>query len=208
MIILLLLTLLIYFVSRFTIKEIFIFFRKIFPSNKPVYALLSLIYLPGTLVHETAHFVTALLLLLPVKSLSLFPSFTDNEIKLGEVRYEKRDFIRGALVGIAPYFFGLGILSAIFIYNQFPNSNFWLSVLYSYLIFSISSNMFSSKKDLEGIILILPVAAIILIIFYIFDIKLNLDSVMVLLDKINHNLLFVLGINIFIFLAFKLLNKK
>lgn len=207
MIILLLLTIFIYLISRLTVKEIYIFFRRIFSSNKPVYAILSLIFLPGTIVHETAHFVTALVLLLPVKSMTLFPSFEGNEIKLGEVRYEKRDLLRGVLVGIAPFFFGLAILFALFIFKIFPNDNIWLNIVFGYLIFSVSSNMFSSKKDLEGIAFLIPVTILIIMIFYIFNIQLNLSTFNDLLAKVNYYLAIVSAINLIFFILFKIINS-
>ncbi|PIQ72930.1 hypothetical protein COY13_02420 [Candidatus Roizmanbacteria bacterium CG_4_10_14_0_2_um_filter_36_35] len=207
MIVLLLLTLSVYLISRLTIKEIFIFFRKFFSTSPLIYIILSLIYLPGTVVHESAHFITALLLLLPVQSMSIFPSFSENEIKLGEVKFIKRDFLRGILVGIAPFFFSLTLLSAIFIYHIFPNTNLWLNILFGYLIFSISSNMFSSSKDLEGIVLLVPLIILAFIIFYVFDIRLNLYSFNNLLGKINYYLIFVLVINLFFFLVFKVINR-
>lgn len=207
MIILLLLTLFIYFVSKFTIKEIYIFLRRIIPSNKPVFIILSLIYLPGTIVHETAHFLTALFLLLPVKSMTFFPEFEGNEIKLGEVKFERRDFFRGAMVGIAPFFFGLGLLFSAFFFKLFPNSDFWLNILFGYLVFSVSSNMFSSKKDLEGILFLVPLVILIIMIFYIFNIQLNLNIVDGLLNKVNYYLAMVTGVNLFFFIIFKIINN-
>jgi len=207
MIVLLLLTLAVYLISRLTVKEIFIFLRKFFSTNSPIYIILSLIYLPGTIVHETAHFITALLLLLPVQSMAVFPSFKENEIKLGEVKFQRRDFLRGILVGIAPFFFSLILLFAIFIYHIFPSTNLWLNILFGYLIFSISSNMFSSGRDLEGIVLLVPLIILAIIIFYVFDIRLNLYSFNNLLGKINYYLIFVLLINLFFFLVFKIINR-
>lgn len=208
MIVFLLLSLSIYWVSKLIVKEVVIFLRKFFSSNTPIYIILSLIYLPGTIVHEAAHFITALLLILPVKSMTVFPSFYEGEIKLGEVRFEKRDVFRGIIVGIAPFFFGLATLSAFFVFHLFPNVNFWLNIVFGYLIFSISSNMFSSKQDLEGLIFLIPLMALILAIFYIFDIKLNLFLFNQILDKIDYYLFFVLCINIVFSLIFKVINYK
>jgi len=99
------------------------------------------------------------------------------------------------------------LLSAIFIYHIFPNTNLWLNILFGYLIFSISSNMFSSSKDLEGIVLLVPLIILAFIIFYVFDIRLNLYSFNNLLGKINYYLIFVLVINLFFFLVFKVINR-
>jgi hypothetical protein len=196
----------IYIISKLTIKEFFLFLRKFFHTDFPVFLLISFIFLPGTVIHETAHFLTALLLILPVKSMTVFPKWDNNEIKLGEVLYIKKDFLRAIMVGIAPVFFGIGILFSIFYFKIFPANNIWLNILYSYVIFSISANMFSSKQDLKDLALIIPVILLLIVIFYIFNIKINISGINVIMNKINLYIFFVLIINSALFGFTKLLN--
>ncbi|MFA6081101.1 MAG: hypothetical protein WC741_01710 [Patescibacteria group bacterium] len=196
----------IYIISRLILKELFSLLRKFFRSDFSVFSIISLLFLPGTIIHETAHFITALFLILPVKSMTVFPKWDDNEIKLGEVLYIKKDFLRAILVGIVPVFFGIGILFAIFYFKIFPANNIWLNVLYSYVIFSISANMFSSKQDLKDLVLIIPVLLLLIIIFYVFNIKINMQSVNVIINKINLYVFFVLIIDVVLFSFTKLLN--
>ncbi len=206
MIVFLLQIIVIYIISKLTIKELFLFLRKFFQTDFPVFLLVSFIFLPGTIIHETSHFITALLLILPVKSMTIFPKWDNNEIKLGEVLFVKKDFLRAILVGIAPVFFGIGILFLLFFYQIYPSNNLGLNILYSYLIFSISANMFSSKQDLKDLILITPVALLVMVLFYVFDIKINTDFINVIMNKVNLYIFFVLIINVFLFSFFKLLN--
>jgi len=168
--------------------------------------IVSLIFLPGTLIHESAHFLTALFLLLPVKSMTIFPRWDDREIKLGEVLFVKKDFLRAILVGVAPVFFGIGILFAIFFYHIYPSNNLGLNIIYSYIIFSISANMFSSKQDLKDLALIIPVIILVIMIIYIFNIKIDLSSINVIMNKVNLYIFFVLLIDIFLFGIIKLSN--
>lgn len=206
MIVFLLQIIVIYIISKLTIKELFLFLRKFFQTDYPVFLLVSFIFLPGTIIHETAHFITALFLILPVKSMTIFPKWDSNEIKLGEVTFIKKDFLRTILVGIAPVFFGIGILFSLFYFNIYPANNIGLNIVYSYLIFSISANMFSSKQDLKDLVLIVPVILLLIVIFYVFDIKINMSSINVIMNKVNLYIFFVLIIDIFLFGFIKLLN--
>jgi len=206
MIVFLLQIIIIFIVSRLILKELFLLLRKFFKTDFPVFLLVSLIFLPGTIIHESAHFITALFLILPVKSMTVFPKWDNNEIKLGEVLFIKKDFLRAILVGIAPVFFGVGILFSLFYFHIYPTNNLGLNILYSYLIFSISANMFSSKQDLKDLALIIPVIMLLVIVFYVFDIKINIGSLNVIMNKINLYIFFVLIVNTVLFLFTKLLN--
>ncbi len=207
MIVFLLQIIAIYIISRLILKELFLFLRKFFSTDFPVFILVSFIFLPGTIIHETAHFITALFLILPVKSMSVFPKWDNNEIKLGEVLFVKKDFLRAILVGIAPIFFGIGILFSLFYFHIYPANNIGLNILYSYLVFSISANMFSSKQDLKDLLLVIPVIVLLIIIFYVFDIKINMNSINVIMNQINSYIFFVLIIDIVLFGVLKLLNR-
>lgn len=206
MIVFLLQIIAIYIISKLIVKELFIFLRKFFQTDFPVFFIVSLIFLPGTIIHEAAHFITALLLILPVKSLTIFPKWENNEIKLGEVLYIKKDFLRAILVGIAPVFFGIGILFSLFYFHIYPANNIWLNILYSYLVFSVSANMFSSSQDLKDLALIIPVILPLIVIFYVLDIKINIGNLDVIMSKINFYIFFVLVINTVLFSFTKLLN--
>jgi hypothetical protein len=117
--------------------------------------LLSLIVLPGTLVHEMAHLLVAGVTLVPVGDISLMPEIKENGVKLGHVEIQKTDFFRRALIGFAPVFVGIGILvggiafanSQFFSQGSYP---IWLILVLFYLTVVIGNTMFSSRKDLEG----------------------------------------------------------
>lgn len=206
MIVFLLLIVIIYIITQLIIKELFLLLRKFFKSDFLTFALISLLFLPGTIIHESAHFLTALFLILPVKSMTIFPRWDENEIKLGEVLFIKKDFLRAILVGIAPIFFGIGILFSLFYFHIYPANNLGLNILYSYLIFSISANMFSSKQDLKDLLWITPVIIVVVMLFYVFDIKINMNTVNVIMNKVNLYISFVLILDIVLFGFTRLLN--
>lgn len=124
-------------------------------SHKVSVWLLSIIFLPGTLIHEMAHLLTAGVLLVGVGEISLLPEIKEEGVKLGHVEIQKTDPIRRMLIGFAPVFVGLAILAGIIFYssaNFFQKGDYpiWLIAVMCYLMVVIGNTMFSSKKDLEG----------------------------------------------------------
>jgi len=164
----------IFFLSRQNIKKLFFIFKKILSHKKnyhqkTIYKIISFIFLPGTIIHELSHFFAAIVLFLPVKDIQIFPKFEEGQIKLGHVLYVKKDFLRGILVGVAPFFGALFLFFGLSFFNLFPNKNLGINVALIYLIFTVSSLMFSSKQDLVDIGYLIPFLLFLLIIVYIFQ---------------------------------------
>ncbi len=201
-----------FFISRQTIRSLFYFFRYFIKNDNFVFSIISLIFFPGTIVHEFGHFFMALLLMLKVEEIRIFPQWKNNQIKLGSVIYRKKDLLRAILVGIAPVFTGLGVFLWIAYFKFFPYKNLLINLFFAYLIFSISSTMFSSRQDLKDILYLIPFSIIIGGIIYIFNInilnlliKFNILEIGIsIVNQINLYLLFSIIINIFIFLFIKL----
>ncbi|OGK08535.1 hypothetical protein A2767_05560 [Candidatus Roizmanbacteria bacterium RIFCSPHIGHO2_01_FULL_35_10] len=214
--VLILLLITLFFISRNTINQLFFFLRRFFKNDKTVFSIISFIFFPGTTIHELAHFFAAIILFLRVRDIKVFPEWKDNHLKLGHVLYEKKDFLRGVLVGLAPLFVGLLFFLALFGWKLFPNQNVFLNILIVYLIFVISSTMFSSKQDLIDLIYIPPVLILIGGIIYVFDIKIDIvfrndnlrQSVVAFLTQINFYLLLSLVIHITTTLAIKFFLKR
>ncbi|MEK7070376.1 MAG: hypothetical protein AAB966_01075, partial [Patescibacteria group bacterium] len=129
-------------------QMIWIAFHKIIGSTFGSNILLSLLFFPGTVLHEIAHFSFCILLMLPVKEVKVLPEFHHHQIKLGSVSYIKKGIFRPIIVGIAPLFFGLGFLWYIVRFQYFPSPSLIQTAIFSYLIFAVSSTMFSSKQEL------------------------------------------------------------
>ncbi|NMB84181.1 hypothetical protein GYA28_02725 [Candidatus Roizmanbacteria bacterium] len=203
--------LLIFFVSRLTINNIFYFLRRFTKNEKLIFSLVSLFFLPGTLLHEIAHFFGAMVMMLKVHQVTVFPTWHDDYIKLGSVVYEKKDFLRGVIVGIFPFVFGTGFFWLVAKFKLFPQPNLLLNVLWIYLFFNISSTMFSSKQDLIDIVYILPVLVIVAGFVYIFNIDvvgiLNSpkirDNLLDFTREVNYYLTMSLGINLGLLVIFK-----
>lgn len=164
---------LIFFLSRLTINELFRFLRMFFRKEKIIYILVSFLFFPGTIVHEMGHFMAATILNLRVHEVRLLPQWEKNRIKLGSVLYEKKDFLRGVLVGIAPIFFGLIFFWFLAKFHLFPSDSLLENIIFGYIVFAVSSTMFSSKQDLVDFVLIIPVIIIIVGVIYVFNINLD-----------------------------------
>lgn len=193
-----------YIFSRAVVKQLYSFFDIFIKSQKLVFLLVSILYFPGTIIHEMSHFFAAIILFLNVKDIRIFPEFEDDHIRLGSVVFEKRDFVRGILVGIAPFIFAMLIFFTISAYSLYPTTNMGLNILFGYLIFAISSTMFSSKKDIVDLIYIVPLAIIIIGAVYLFDLNIfsliKSESINKIIfgffEKVNFYLFFSLVINI------------
>ncbi len=143
-----------YILSRIFIQRLFIFLYRFTRSREKAALFLGLIFLPGTFIHEIAHFITALFLLVPVGDLNLIPEIQEDGIKLGSVGVGRTDFIRGSLIGLAPILVGGGIFFAAISFTLSHNnlSNPWIVGTLIYLIFQITHTMFSSRRDLYAVL--------------------------------------------------------
>ncbi|MCS6956701.1 MAG: hypothetical protein NZM02_02545 [Patescibacteria group bacterium] len=211
--ILLFLTLIIsiFIANQISLKKLYLFFLKTFKSEKTAKIIITILFFPGTIIHELSHFLTAIILFQKIHSFEILPSFEKNQLILGSVRYYKTDFLRGIIIGIAPFFVGLLSLYCLNYFNIFPAGNIGLNIFFGYLVFVISSTMFSSKKDLVDLIYIIPLILIILFAFYIFNLRLEINPKIIeeivfnisqFLKPINLYLLLSLIINLFVILIF------
>jgi len=129
----------------------------------------ALIFFPGVVLHETSHFLMAVLLRVETGGFSLLPHpMPDGRLQLGYVETERVDVLRDSLVGAAPLIAG-GLFvayAAIYRLDMLPlwdvlrNGQFdlfWLGVtllpkvpdfwLWFYLTFAVSSTMLPSSSD-------------------------------------------------------------
>lgn len=148
-------------------------FLKLTKNHKVTVHILSILFLPGTIVHELSHLLVAGILMVPVGDIDLLPEVEGETVKLGSVQIGRTDPFRRILIGVAPLVLGLSALIGLIYFNKDSLLHFspvWLSILVVYLIFQITNTMFSSKKDLEGALVfigaILTVAIIIVLTLY------------------------------------------
>lgn len=141
-------------------------------SEKAAVILFSILFFPGILIHELAHWLMAKLLFVPTSSMEFIPQIQGGSIKLGSVSIAKTDPLRRLLIGVAPVWLGLSILLGTLwciqtYFQYFTFYPWWIWLGLGYMVFVIGSTMFSSRKDLEGSLGIVIGLGLIVALLYI-----------------------------------------
>lgn len=210
--------LLLFFLSRVLTKELSIVFLKITKSKKITVYLLSLLFLPGTILHEMSHFFSAILLFVKTGEIGLFPQVEEDHVKLGKVAIYETDFIRRFIIGVAPFIIGNIVIFSMlsfFIDNNFL-SNPLLIFLLIYALFAIGNTMFSSKQDLKGILELFIFLIVIFVFLYILGLRLSQinfnfleqNSIKKITKEASIFISFPVLIDFFLIFVFRLFNKK
>lgn len=147
--------------------------------------LYSLPLLPGIIVHELSHALTAALLGVPVGRISVRPKRAGQRVQLGFVPIEKTDVVRASIIGLAPLVigsvvvvligyavFGLGTVGTALAAEDWPSMATGLlemleapdTWLWAYVIFAVSNTMLPSRSDRQTwrpvILFLLLIAAV------------------------------------------------
>lgn len=157
---------LLFFASRLMTKSL-----SFLPIN-----LISFIFLPGIIIHELAHFFAASLLFVPTGEIEFMPQVSEGQLKLGSVAIGRSDPIRRFLIGVAPIIAGLSLIIGLLYFVQLKNLNeIGVLLLASYIIFAVGNTMFSSRKDMEGGLVLLVFVLIIILTSYFTGFRINLS---------------------------------
>lgn len=180
--------LILFFLSKHLVNVMHSLFFALTHSQRISLTLITTLFLPGTIIHELSHWLIAELVRVRTGEISLTPEIErrnsrETYVKLGHVQVAESDPIRKYLIGFAPLFMGTFFLFLLIWLFQF----FWPQIndlklqigfvcLIGYLLFSISNNMFSSKKDLEGFIFVVPILVILAVAIYWSGIRIDLTG--------------------------------
>jgi hypothetical protein len=206
--------LLLFFLSRQLSKSLSQVFFSLTKSHKATITLLALFFLPGVVVHELSHLLSANLLFVRTGLVEFFPQVEGNTVKLGSVAVEKTDPLRRFIIGSAPLLVGSFFLSLCFWYlKPFSTPISWSWVLFAYILFEIGNTMFSSKKDMEGGGFLLAIVFFIVAVFVPF---LRQKLLLFLLSspsqqffmQMNKMLLLLITIDLFFYILAKILLYK
>lgn len=128
-----------------------------------------LVFLPGVLLHEVSHWLMAVVVGARTVSLSVWPARQlDGSLRLGYVQTERVDFVREALIGIAPLLSGSAVVIVIS-YSHLAMSSLWAALatgnvrqffqivagqantadllIWLYILFALSNTMLPSASD-------------------------------------------------------------
>lgn len=193
--------LLLYLLSNKLTSSIYRLIFSITHNRKRSLYILSIIFLPGTFFHEVAHFLAALIFLVPVGEINLLPEVGDTgSVKMGSVPIAKTDAIRRMFIGVAPFVFGVSAISLMVYLRSFEFliDSIAVDLLIYYLIFQISNTMFSSRQDVKGAFEFLIVLMLFLLLFYSFSYVFNFNILNVISFDFNRvsEVLFLVFINL------------
>ncbi len=138
-------------------------------------SLLAFIFLPGTFIHELAHFLMAHIVFVPVGKMEFLPKQDGERVKLGSVMIGRCDPFRRLLIGVAPFLVGttLIILTLFIAEKEALWGINYAVIIILYILFEIGNSMFSSKKDLEGAIAVVLLTLIIIVLLYLLGVRVN-----------------------------------
>jgi hypothetical protein len=213
-----------YFLSRWVTQAIFTFFLLIFRVRAIAVSFLLVLEFPGTVLHELSHLFTAEILGVRTGKMTLEPeSIRGSNITTGSVMVASSDPFRRYMIGLAPLFWGMAVLTAISYFlpgiltsvTQTPtpwyeNTNTYLLLSLGYLLFAVSNTMFSSPEDLKGFIPFALIIGLIVGALYMVGLRINLtgqvlDVVIQLVTTLLKSLGVVLAINIGLLILTKIL---
>lgn len=214
--------LVLFFLARSVTTSVGLFFYRLTRSRDLSINLLAIIFLPGTILHELAHIISAGMLLVPTGEIEVFPEIDGDRVRLGSAQIGQTDMLRRLIIGVAPVLVGLLVmLSVLFLARDWLllRGLWWQTALVLYVVFEISNTMFSSKKDMEGAAAFLGAIAVVagLVIGGIYLLgyslplswmdKFNQPLVREFLQKADLFLLVPLGIDLFLLSLSKVFNR-
>jgi hypothetical protein len=144
----------------------------------------SIIFLPGTIVHEISHFLVAALTGARTGKIEIFPEYLEDadekstHVALGSVQTQKLSPLRGFLVGIAPFISGMALLIwlASLLQTSFAVRDIWLLVLEVYLFFTIANSFFPSWPDIKQAIPFVIISLVVALLAWYFGFQIFLSS--------------------------------
>ncbi len=129
------------------------------------------IFLPGVILHELSHLLTAEVMLVKTHGLNLMPERHGDELTMGSVEISKTDPIRRTIIGFAPVLIGFLVISVSTFYLLSDKSMFNQVVsfiLIFIIVFEVGNTMFSSRRDLDGSIGLIIFLFLLIVALYIF----------------------------------------
>ncbi len=172
----------------------------------------SLIFLPGTIVHELSHFLAATFTGLRTGKIQVFPEFIEeiedhhnksDKVSLGFVQVQQPNPIQGFIVGVAPFITGtiMMVWLVSLLHSSIEGGSVQQILLQAYFFFTIANSFFPSWTDLKQALPLIYILTAGGIAFWLLDIQITVGnpSLLVdLLDTLNISLLISVAINIMI----------
>lgn len=157
-------------------------------NEKTILYIIYIFYWPSILFHETAHFMAAKLMFLPIKKVSLIPKLEGDKFNLGHVRFESGGQLRNFVASSAPFW--LGNITLFFVIQKMLTLPFKsiTCFLLALIVFQLANALVLSWPDIKSALIIYVIIAILIFFISIGLITLNFRSEMLvnyflLMDK-------------------------
>ena len=220
---LLLLLVLAWFSRQISLHIQFPFYSLTRSQNSATLAIF-LLFLPGVIIHEGAHWAVARLLGLKTGKFRVWPKRQGKYIGLGSVSVESRDPIRDSLVGVAPLIVGTILVTLIgrmifdtpLVSGLLAEGN-WLGaviafrqelnrpsgLIWAYLLFTIANAMMPSASDREPVMPVLFYSLLAVAAYIILGLPLQGAAAMMewlapILSNLSSAMLFVIVLDVVI----------
>lgn len=142
----------------------------VFGSNLAGKWLYTLIFLPGTILHELSHWLMAELLGVRTGEITILPEFESNppadRARLGSVQTAKTGPLRSFLIGSAPFFTGL---ISLWVLGNLLLQGDWLLWQYGLIFYGIivvGSSMLLSQEDRKSWPFIAILVTLLTVVYY------------------------------------------
>lgn len=183
----------------------------------------SVIFLPGTIIHEISHFLAAAATGARTGKIEIFPEFIEDildeegdekrGVALGYVQVARMNPLQGFIVGVAPFVSGMALLIwlASLMRVNYLSENIWPLLFQTYLFFIIGNSFFPSWADMKQTLPLIFLGLVAGLLAWFFGFQLLIgssSSVWGILDAMTSALLISIVINLCLIGALVLINKK
>lgn len=206
-----------YFSQKILLRQFVRLVNRFGGSRKALIVLWSIVFLPGTVIHELSHFLFAILVGARTGKIEVFPEFLEDDdgeggVALGYVQTQKLNPVQGVLVGLAPFIVGVALLVWIStaIQSSYLTASVSSLVLQGYLFFTISNSFFPSRSDLNHAIPAGITIVIIAVILWLVGVQFSYtpsQQVLSLMQTVFITLLISTGLNSLISIPLFLLRR-
>lgn len=170
--------------------------HKLGGSRNSLIIVWSIIFLPGTVIHELSHFFFAILTGARTGKIEIFPRFLEEDredeesrgkVTLGYVQTQRLNPLQGIFVGLAPFIVGMALL--VWISSQiqvnYLSTSYYLLAFQGYLFFTISNSFFPSSSDLKHVYPVVISLIIVLAALWFFGINFLVTPSAAFYDLLN-----------------------
>lgn len=182
-----------FLLSRWLTQTLYRFFFILTRSRPWAITLMTLLFFPGTVIHELSHLFTAEILGVRTGKLTLAPESLrseDESVRTGSVAIAKTGPFRRAAIGLAPTIISLASFSFLSYMLLHPSvlpirpitltmyhyQFSIIDVVIIYLLFAVSGAMFPSPEDMKGIPALGLTLVVLLAAAYIAGFRLSLTG--------------------------------